>query len=455
MRKLTGGPARLRTRIPLNKKGGYNPTHWRTSLCQSFHIREFIVGSNSQHPVAAVHVVGGGAVTSLGLDLKTSIEALYAGTSGTQGMADWSEIDGLRCLVAAPVEGFDGRFIPRKTRRTMSKMSQMLCRAAAEALAQAGLDADELNARRVMLIAGSTTGSTESLERSFLKAHNTRSTVGQPSTTMFMSMNHSVALNLASYLGFKGRVLSPSSACSTGAEAMMLGAQMIEAGICDIAVCGGADELHVATAIAFDTVEAASQGFNDTPGQACRPFDAGRDGVVVSEGAAVAILESSASRDSRGAASLGVLRGWAQSCDGGSVAHSSTGSMAANMRVALDKAGVTASDIGYVNAHATGTTLGDAFEAQATFDVLGEVAVSSLKGHMGHSFAPCGTFEALATLHMMETGRFVPTLNLDARDPGLPPLRFLAEETRLDAGCSLSNNFAMGGMNVSLVFAKP
>ena len=399
-------------------------------------------------------MVGGGAVTSVGHDLKTSIAALYANKSGATTMSEWADFSGLRCHVAAPVLDFDGRFIPRKTRRTMSKMSQMLCRAALEAIEQAGLSVEELNTRRVMLIVGSTTGSTASLENSFVKAYNSGSTVGQPATTMFMSMNHSVCLNLASYFGFKGRVLSPASACSTGAEAMMIGAQMIEAGLCDIAVCGGADELHIATAIAFDTVEAASSAFNSTPELACRPFDARRDGVVVSEGAAVAVLESSASRDSRGVKSLGRVCGWAQSCDGGSVAHSSTESMAANMRAALESAQLSPEDIGYVNAHATSTTLGDRFEAQATYDVLGEVPVSSLKGHMGHSFAPCGTFEALATLHMLDVGRFLPTRNLDIPEDGLPPLNYFKVDAALDVGFALSNNFAMGGMNVSLVLSK-
>jgi len=390
----------------------------------------------------------------LGHDLETSIAALYANNSGIVAMPEWSEFSGLRCHVAAPVLDFCGRFIPRKTRRTMSKMSQMVCRAASEAIERAGLSPEELNERRVMLIAGSTTGSTASLETSFVKAFTTRSTVGQPATTMFMSMNHSVGLNLASYFGFKGRVLSPSSACSTGAEAMMLGAQMIESGLCDIAICGGADEVHIATAIAFDTVEAASSAFNDTPDRACRPFDARRDGVVVSEGAAIAVLESEASRERRGVASMGQLRGWAQSCDGGSVAHSSPESMAANMRTAIEHAGLAPSDIGYVNAHATSTTLGDRFEAQATHEVLGSVPVSSLKGHMGHSFAPCGTFEALATLHMLDVGRFVPTRNLENPEEGLASLKYFTEETKLKAEFALSNNFAMGGMNVSLVLAK-
>jgi len=393
-------------------------------------------------------------VTSLGPDLNTSIQALYANNSGIIAMPEWSRVTGLRCLVAAPVQDFSGRFIPRKTRRTMSKMSQMLCQAATEALAQAGLTPEELNTRRVMLIAGSTTGSTGALEQSFLKGHENSSTVGQRSTTMFMTMNHSVSLNLASYLGFKGRVLCPSSACSTGAEAMMLGAQMIEAGICDIALCGGADELHVGTAVAFDTVEAAASAFNNTPAQACRPFDAQRDGVVISEGAAVAILESAASREQRSVPSLGAVCGWAQSCDGGSVAHSSTASMAANMRTALAKAQIEPTDIAYVNAHATGTTLGDTFEAEATHEVLGPVPISSLKGHMGHSFSPCGTFEALTTLHMLRSGRFLPTRNLDTPETGLAPLQYLTTETPLEGQYALSNNFAMGGMNLSLVLTR-
>ena len=128
--------------------------------------------------------------------------------------------------------------------------------------------------------------------------------------------------------------------------------------------------------------------------------------------------------------------------------------MADNMRAALESAQLSPEDISYVNAHATSTTLGDRFEAQATYDVFGEKPVSSLKGHMGHSFAPCGTFEALATLHMLDVGRFVPTRNLEIPESGLPPLNYFKVESRLKGDFAISNNFAMGGMNVSLVFSK-
>jgi 3-oxoacyl-[acyl-carrier-protein] synthase II len=336
----------------------------------------------------------------------------------------------------------------------MSKMSEMICKATDEALTHAGLSKEDLHGKRVMLIVGSTTSSVLHLEKSMQKFLERGSASGQFSTTMFKTMNHSLALNLASYLDFKGSVLCPSSACATGAEAIMLGGQFIRSGVCDIAICGGADELHLSTAIAFDTAQAASSGFNDKPEKACRPFDRDRDGVVVSEGAAVAILESESSLASRGAHSLGQLVGWAQSCDGGAVAHSTTSSMADNMRAALAMAGLKGSDVGYVNAHATATRLGDLFEARATHQVFGKVAVSSIKGHMGHSFAPCGTIEAIATLHMLQEGVFLPTLNLENTDPELPELDYITNRESIDTEYAMSNNFAMGGMNVSLILRK-
>jgi 3-oxoacyl-[acyl-carrier-protein] synthase II len=336
----------------------------------------------------------------------------------------------------------------------MSKMSQMLCRAGDEALGQAGLTPEGLNALRVMVIVGSTTGSTGSFEQSFKKFHETGSAAGQFSTTMFKTMNHSVALNLASYWGFKGAVLSPSSACSTGAQAILLGAEFIRAGLCDVAICGGADEAHIGTAIAFDTAQAASSAFNDSPAQSSRPFDAQRDGVVVSEGAAVVVLESAASRQERQVHSLGEIVGWAQSCDGGQVAHSSAASMAENMRSAVTAAGLSPDDIGYVNAHATSTLLGDRYEAQAIYEVFGSVAVSSLKGNLGHSFAPCGTLEAIATLDMLRREAFLPNLNWVSAGADAPPLVYLEKPTRLNTTLALSNNFAMGGMNISLVLSR-
>ena len=234
----------------------------------------------------------------------------------------------------------------------------------------------------------------------------------------------------------------------------MLGGIFIKSGVCDIAICGGADELHMSTAIAFDTAHAASRGFNHAPHTASRPFDADRDGVVVSEGAALTVLESEDSRSARGVPSLGTLVGWAQSCDGGSVAHSGVRSMADNMRSALSVAGIDSSDVGYVNAHATATRLGDLYEAKATYEVFGTIPISSIKGHLGHSFAPCGTIEAIATLEMLKRGVFYPSLNLQKPDSELPPLDFLQEHRKIETDYAMSNNFAMGGMNVSLILKK-
>ena len=399
-----------------------------------------------------IDFTGSGIVSCLGQDVASNMRALREGDSGVSVVEEWVQLDGLRSHVAGLVGDFDNRFIPRKTRRTMSKMSEMLCKACDEAMAEAGLSLEQLNSSRVMIIVGSTTGSAVSFEASFAKYHTSGSAEGQRSTTMFKTMNHSVALNLASYLGFKGAVLSPSSACSTGAQAILLGGQFIEAGVCDIAICGGGDECHVSTAIAFDTLHAASSSRNGTPKSASRPFDRTRDGVVVAEGAAVAILESKESRVSRGAESKGRLLGWSQSCDGGEVAHSTTGSMAGNMRNALEMAGLKPDDVGYINAHATSTLLGDQYEAEAVFDVFGAgTAISSLKGHMGHCFAPCGTIEAIVTLHMLKTGTFIPTLNLEEVAPGMPNLDYLKTGTVLDTRTAMSNNFAMGGMNVSVI----
>ena len=401
----------------------------------------------------SIHFSGTGIVSPLGDNVGDTFAAIQSGSCGVGRVEEWASVEGLGTHVAALVQDFDARFIPRKTRRTMSKMSQMICQAAQEALVQSGLSHQDLNERRVVLIVGSTTPSTGSLEQSFRKFHESHSTSGQFSTTLFKGMNHSVALNLASFLGFKGRVLSPTSACSTGAQALALGGDFIRAGLCDIAICGGADEAHIGTAIAFDTAQAASSAYNERPTESSRPFDVDRAGVVVSEGAAIAVLESEVSMDSRGASSLGQLRGWAESCDGGHVAHSSADSMAANMRAALAHAGVAATDVGYINAHATATHLGDRYEAEAIHQVFGCVPVSSLKGHLGHSFAPCGTMESIATLAMLRSGTFWPTLNCKTPDPELPKLDYLMDSRSLECPVAMSNNFAMGGFNVALVLS--
>lgn len=402
-----------------------------------------------------VHISGYGMVSSLGLNTDATFSALQAGRCAARFMPEWSRVEGLHSHVASLVPDYDASFIPRTKRRTMSRMSEIACIALEESLAQAGLTRDDLTGRRAMIIAGSTTGSPIAMAEALKYFHQTESFKGQLSTTVFKCMSHSLALNLASHLDFNGPVLSPSSACSTGAQAILLGKQMIESGYCDIVLAGGADECHITSCFSFDVAMAATRNFSDAPQMASRPFDRDRDGIVVSEGAAILVLESSESLRKRGMPSYGRILGGAHRCDGQHVSTPIVESMVATMDEALRDARAKPGDVTYVNAHATSTKLGDLCEATAVHRVFGDhMAISSIKGHLGHSFAAAGSTEAIIALKMMEHNEMIGTKNLNCVDPEMPALDYVTEARPLVHGLVLSNSFALGGMNVSLVLGN-
>jgi len=200
---------------------------------------------------------------------------------------------------------------------------------------------------------------------------------------------------------------------------------------------------------------AASRGYNDKPDQTPRPFDKTRDGLVVSEGAGIVILESEASARSRNVRPLAEMAGGSYLCDGTHMSQSSYEGMVAVMKSALQKSQIEASAIDYANAHATGTQQGDAEEAKALATVLGDkVPVSSLKGHMGHALAACGTLEVIACIKMMDSNTVIPTRNLADVDAECSGVFHVKELMKRRVDNVLSNNFAFGGMNVSLVLRK-
>jgi 3-oxoacyl-[acyl-carrier-protein] synthase II len=335
-------------------------------------------------------------------------------------------------------------------------MSEMAVLATLQALEQANLSSDtELNSPRVLIIMGSTTGSPMILETYFKKLFERGGPEGQLSTTFFKVMNHSVPANVAAALGFQGALLSPSSACATSAQAMILGWELIQSGLYDIVIAGGADELHYISTAIFDIVLAASRKYNQQPDLSPRPFDRERDGLVVSEGASVIILESETSAKQRSAKKLAEFCGGAYLCDGTHMSQSSASTMAKTMKLALDRSRRKAEEVNYVNAHATGTLHGDQEEAQAIGQVFGsQTPVSSLKGHFGHSLAACGTLEVVASIKMMENQLLIPTRNLSQVDPACSGIKHLHEIKHQPTQTILSNNFAFGGMNTSLIISS-
>jgi 3-oxoacyl-[acyl-carrier-protein] synthase II len=403
-----------------------------------------------------VFVTGMGAITSLGNSVESFFNGLVENQSGIKYFPEWENYVGLQTYVGGPVGDYNTSLLPRTVRRSMSRMSEMAVLATFQALEHAKFtDLKKLQSSRTLLILGSTSGSPFALETYFRKIFEKNGPQGQLSTSFFKIMNHSVAANVAAALEFNGSLLSPSSACATSTQAMILGWEMIKSGLYDVVIAGGADELHFLSAAIFDIVQAASRKYKTQPESSSRPFDQARDGLVVSEGAGIVVLESEAFAKARNATSIAEIRGGSYICDGSHMTQSSSSVMAQTMRYAIQRSDITQNEINYINAHATGTIQGDIEEARAIEEIFGDsVPVSSLKGHMGHSLAACGALEAIASIKMMEHDVLIPTKNLVIIDEECRGINLLQKIQNGRVKTFMSNNFAFGGMNTSILFSK-
>ncbi len=403
-----------------------------------------------------VVVTGMAGITALG-DCWTDIEtALRAGRNGVRRMPEWDYIEALNTRLGAPVDNFAApAHYPRKTVRSMGRVALMGVRASELALADAGLLGDPTIADGRMGIAyGSSSGSIEPV-RVFGAMLDTGSMQGVTSTSYIQMMSHTAAVNIALFFGLKGRVIPTSSACTSGSQGLGYAFEAIRYGRQTLMLAGGAEELSAASAAVFDTLFAAGTR-NDAPTLTPRPFDRARDGLVVGEGAATLVLEEYEHAKARGAHILAEIVGYGTNADGSHITQPERETMAVAMRLALADAGLAPEAIGYVSAHGTATDRGDIAESQATADVFGHaMPISSMKSYLGHSLGACGAIEAWWAIEMMRRGWFAPTLNLSAPDPACAELDHLAGEGRnIDTEYVVSNNFAFGGINTSLVLRR-
>jgi len=402
-----------------------------------------------------VVVTGLGAVTPFGCGVPVMWQALVEGRTAVRHCPMLAGLKGLRTTVAATVPEVDAQWIDRKKRRYMSKMSIYAIIAAHEAIRMAGLTSDALSDLRTGVCVGSTMGSTHEIEHVFGEVLKERNLEGVKSTHFFKIMNNSCASNLAQALGIRGRLLAPSAACATGTIAIGLAAESIALGKQDIMICGGADELHALTVGVFDTLEASSRAYNEQPDMTPRPFDRDRDGIVCGEGAGIVILESLEHARARGADILGEICGFAVNGSPEDMANPGLESMVQCMQTAVEESGLCREQIGYLNAHATGTIRGDVAECEAVERVLGrDIPVSSLKGHMGHTMAACGGLELIATFLMLRHGLLLPTRNLQQPDDTCGRLNLLTNIEHRQVEAAISNNFALGGVNSAMVVRR-
>ncbi len=400
-----------------------------------------------------VVVTGMSGITSLGETAEQIFEQFAQGKSGIRYMPDWEIYPDLRSKLAGPVESFTvPKHFNRKVTRGMGRVALMSAVCAEKALEDAGLlHADILKSGDAGVAFGSSAGSVDAVREfgSMLIEHNMSQL---NATTYIRMMSHTSAVNMTVYFGLKGLTLPTSSACTSGSMAIGQAYEAIKYGKQTVMIAGGAEELSAAGSAVFDVLLATSVQ-NDRPETTPRPFDADRDGLVVGEGAGCLILEEYEHAQARGATIYAEIVGYGSNTDGQHVTRPDSEMMGRCMQLALKDAQLAAADIDYVNAHGTSTDQGDIAESQATARILGKKPISSLKSYFGHTLGACGAIEAWLSIEMMRRNQLVPTLNLDQIDSACGDLDYIVSDMRsAETQMMMSNNFAFGGINTSLIF---
>ena len=400
-------------------------------------------------------VVTGMAQTSpLGNSRVQAFERLLNLKNCVKYMPELEVFTRLNTKLAAPAGDF---VIPahytRKDLRTMGRVAIMSVVTAEEALKDAGLFGDEIITNGQTGVSyGSSSGSLESIIDFYSMMD--KKEVRTVTFGSYVKMTpQTSAVNISLYFKTTGRLIPSSTACTSGAMGIGYGYEAIKNGYADIMIAGGADELHPTQIAIFDTLYATSQK-NGTPELTPSPFDKNRDGLVVGEGAGTVILEEYEHAKKRGAKIYAEVLGFGTSTDGTHITSPNRDKMKSALELALKDAGISPDVIGYVNAHGTATIQGDTAESNATYDVFKRaVPVSSIKRYTGHTLGACGAIEAILTIDMAKKKWFCPTLNLSEVDEECGKLDYITGSGReIDTDIVMTNNFAFGGINTSLIF---
>lgn len=402
-----------------------------------------------------VVVTGMAAISPIGSGWEQIRSSLLARTSGIRRIHDWDKYEGLNTRLGAPAEFDRPEHYSRKSTRSMGRVAMMATRASELALIDAGLiDHPMVSDGRMGVAYGSSAGSPPAVVEFASMIINHR-TDGLNATSYIKMMSHTTAVNIAVFFGMKGRIHTTSSACTSGSQGVGYAYEAIKYGRQTAMVAGGAEELCPTEAAVFDTLFATSLQ-NEHPELTPKPFDRDRDGLVIGEGACTLVLEEREHALARGATIYAEILGYGTNADGVHITQPNRATMAIAMQQALDEAEIAADSIGYVSAHGTATDRGDIAESHATRDIFARpVPISSLKSYTGHTLGACGALEAMVSIQMMHEGWFHPTINLQNIDPACAELDYITGDGReLDCQRVMSNNFAFGGINTSLIFQR-
>lgn len=404
-----------------------------------------------------VVVTGMAGFSPIGNDWSTIRANLEQGKTGIRYMADWDCYTELNTRLGGPVSDFvKPDHYTRRQVRSMGRVALMSVVATERALKQAGLLEDaRIQDGRMGVSYGSSSGSTSAIADFGNMLINHAS--GNINANSYLKMmSHTAAVNIGVFFGLKGRVIPTSSACTSGSQGIGYAYEAIKYGHQQMMVAGGAEELCATEAAVFDTLYATSTR-NDAPHESPRPFDRDRDGLVVGEGACSLILESRDHALERGAPILAEIVGFGTNSDGSHVTQPQSETMFVAMQQALQQTRLSPQDIGYVSAHGTATDRGDVAESVATHRLLGSnTPISALKSYTGHTLGACGALEAMLAIWMMRDGWFHGTANLQNVDADCAELDYITGAGRnIQTNCVMTNNFAFGGINTSLVITTP
>jgi 3-oxoacyl-[acyl-carrier-protein] synthase II len=403
-----------------------------------------------------VVVTGIGGICALGADWPSIEAGLRAGRNAVRTMPEWDRYEEMGTRLGAPIPDFaPPAHWNRKQLRSMGRVSQLAVRSSEFALADAGLLGDTtLGDGRMGVACGSSVGSTADIS-DFAQMLLSGASSGLNANSYVRMMPHTTAANISIFFGLTGRMIPTSSACTSASQAIGYAYEAISSGRQAMMLAGGAEELCPSQAMAFDLLYATSRR-NDTPKLVPQPYERDRDGLVVGEGGGMLVLETLDGARARGARIHAEIAGFASNCDGTHVTRPSAETMRRVMAAALADAGIAPAEVGYVNGHGTATEHGDIAETQATSQLFGtRMPISSQKSYLGHTMGACGALEAWITIGGLQGGWFPPTINLHNVDPRCGELDYVSGAGRnIDTEYAVSNNFAFGGVNTSLVLRR-
>ena len=398
-----------------------------------------------------VVITGMGIYTCLGKTLDEVRDSLYTGKSGI--ILDQARKEmGFRSGLTAYLEVPDlKKELSRNQRVYMPEQAKYAYCATVDALKHAGITQDYLDSHEVGLLYGNDS-SADAVVKSVDTMREKKDTTLVGSGAIFQSMNSTVTMNLACIFKLKGINLTVSGACASGSHAIGLGALLIKNGLQDMIVCGGAQEVNPFSIGSFDGISAFSVRESD-PTKASRPFDRDRDGLVPGGGAATVIIESYESAVKRGAPILAEVLSYGFSSNGDHISVPNVDGPSRSLKMAIDLAGIDIREIGYVNAHATSTPVGDKNEAKALYNVFGDYKpeITSTKSQTGHEMWMAGASEVIYSMLMMKNDFIAPNINFENPDEDSAKLNIPSKRVEKKFDVFLSNSFGFGGTNSTLI----